>query len=1291
MNTAAHRLKGLGYLLTLLTLLIGIPTALYLFQGNPLAPLAELTSFNALKELLLTQDDGTLFITALTLLGWSAWATFAYTTIIEIVAAARGARPREIKGLQLQQRSAAALVGGALMLITAGTATASPIADMAMTNGPAHTAPAHAAPVDPSIPARTNVPTWTKEPATTPTGDTITTKPGDTLWSLAEHHLGDGTRYPEIRDLNRHIISDDNWLHAGWALTLPAEPTPPVTGAYTVQPGDTLWDLAEQHLRDGTRWTEIRGVDGPLTNDLLVIGQQLVIQPDIQLAPPPASISPQSQGGPEPAPAPAPAPEVADVPASAPAPAPEVAAPESAPEIATPPTASEVGPDTTTAPNAAPETDAVPTPAPEATPTPAPAPETTPLVPTAVLGTEAPTASVPETAPAPAPDSTLTHEQMLTLSAAPPAEASPPVPAEPTQPSLVVPNIPEQAEMVPGGDEMAQAEARAAAEAAARVFGMTLDPSGQAVTPSPARAPVPPAVPPAPAPAAATPAPGPAEALAPPHTPATTAEVPAPTTNKLTPPPTQAQESETTNTQSNTAEMQPENTPAPIPEIAPEPGNAPPAPPVTDLPPTHIPLDTSPVPTPDNTASTTDLNNEDAGISSSTLVGVSALAAVALLAALRTYRRRQQHRRQRGERIPLPTGPAAVVEETVRSSADPEILNTLDAALRHLADHCRTNKQPLPAVLGVFIHPNTIELALLDTIELPAPWARAGDTNAWSINADATIDAPPTAISPYPSLVELGDLPDNSRILLNLEQIGHLGINADPDTAQSILRALAVFLAFSPLADNLKVTLVGFCEDLPALVDTGHLSHTDSADNVLTRLARAAATDAETLKIEGIPSISSARTTYDDSEMTTPEIILLAEPLTPKQRDTFTEILAAAPRIAVAAITASDSTADWTLTATGTAPARLARGAGAAFDLTPATLTKNDYAALLELLDTARTEPKPTIASLGDMWTAEVLDLNISEAATIDDVLAAPAAAPHRVNPPATTDTGDTDVDDTTPDTTPDLPYIWIRLLGTPQITPLNGTDAPGGREPSLTEIGALLVTHPGILNHDLDAKIWPNDPLNRAPTPEQPKKKAVRRQNQFTRLRTWLGETTNGDLAFPKSGDRTGRSGYRLHPDVTTDWDTWNQLLQGHPANATDTNLHTATTLITGQPFTHTDPTKYAWAEHLQHEMLAALTDALEEHATRMLHRGDTRTAHQLATRGLNLNDAHEGLWRIAIIATHARDDINTTQALIDELLTTLTELEEEPEEETAALLKLLADFHDTTGDRPYSISAAS
>lgn len=97
MNTAAHRLKGLGYLLTLLTLLIGIPTALYLFQGNPLAPLAELTSFNALKELLLTQDDGTLFITALTLLGWSAWATFAYTTIIEIVAAARGARPEKSK------------------------------------------------------------------------------------------------------------------------------------------------------------------------------------------------------------------------------------------------------------------------------------------------------------------------------------------------------------------------------------------------------------------------------------------------------------------------------------------------------------------------------------------------------------------------------------------------------------------------------------------------------------------------------------------------------------------------------------------------------------------------------------------------------------------------------------------------------------------------------------------------------------------------------------------------------------------------------------------------------------------------------------------------------------------------------------------------------------------------------------------------------------------------------------------------------------------------------------------
>lgn len=1266
MTSTARRVKGLGYLGLLLALFAGIPSVLYLFQGNPFAPLTELTTAGGIHDLLFTQDDGTLFLSALTLVGWAAWATFAYSIAVEVVAAARGARPRAIKGLGLQQRSAAALVGGALMILTAGTATAQPIADL---NNTSHPIPAHTAPVSPTAPAKTVAPSWTQIPAQTPAGTTITTHHGDTLWSLAEHHLGDGTRYPEIRNLNQDKIGDDNWLRPGWTLTLPAAAPSLVDGAYTVQPGDTLWDLAEQHLGDGTRWREIHGAAGPIAGDLITVGQQLYLQSTV------AHEEPAPAAPPEPQPPQAPAPDVVtesplpenapDPSATVPVPAPEMQEPSSEAEVAPAPVPEEVEPSVGVE---------EPAPVPE---------EVEPSV-----GAEEPAPNPDESAPRP--------DQSV------------------TPPPLAAQNVPEQPEMVPGGDAMSQAEAAAAAEAAARVFGMVADANGNFVPADQI-----------PTQSAPTPAPqsSPAPAPQPAPTPAPQSDSESAQTPDSAHPDTGVEtHNEQYNAPENAPEPMPDRTTESAPESAapapstPEPETVPapnqeaaqaqaqaqaPAPaPAPELPPVQIPLDTTPVPAPENTAQTTELASEDEGIQSSTILGVSGLAAVALLAALGFSRRRQQHRRQRGERIPLPTGPAAEAEEAVRASADPTILNTLDVALRHIASHCRTTGQPLPALLGVFLHDESIELALLDEIDLPAPWTRSGDTDAWSIPLSTKIDAPTTAISPYPALVELGDLPDNSRILLNLEELGHLGVAATPETARDINRALAVFLAFSPLADNLNVTLVGFGEDLPSLVDTGHLTYADDADRVLERLARSTATDANTLDAAGIESIAVARTAYQDSEMTTPEIVLLAEPLTEHQKQVFTEILANAPRIAVAAVTATgDTTADWTLTARGTT-AELARGSGTVFDLTPTKLTESDYTALIELLDTAHTDPQPTMSSLNDMWTAEMLDLHVDEAADIDDILTTPTptlstttettATPQEQSHPDHQDEPALTAVPTTPAPTIDTGHIWIHLLGTPTVTPLDGTEAPAGRGPSLTELAALLTTHPGIVNHDLDAKIWPHDPLDKAPATEQAKKKAVRRQNNLSRLRSWLGETESGELAFPKSGDRTGRSGYQLHPDVRTDWDIWNDLVNDHPATANDDQLTTATALVTGQPFTNPDPTKYVWAEHLQQEMIAATTDAIEELASRHLQNtGNARTAYELATRGLAIDTAHEGLWRIAIIASHACSDIDTTQQLIDDLLTELSALEVEPEDETATLLRLLADFHTTTGDTPYSISS--
>lgn len=49
----------------------------------------------------------------------------------------------------------------------------------------------------------------------------ITVMPGDSLWDLAERHLGDGRRWPELYRVNKQLIHDPDLISPGWRLRLP--------------------------------------------------------------------------------------------------------------------------------------------------------------------------------------------------------------------------------------------------------------------------------------------------------------------------------------------------------------------------------------------------------------------------------------------------------------------------------------------------------------------------------------------------------------------------------------------------------------------------------------------------------------------------------------------------------------------------------------------------------------------------------------------------------------------------------------------------------------------------------------------------------------------------------------------------------------------------------------------------------------------------------------------------------------------------------------------------------------
>lgn len=249
---------------------IGVPIALAAVA--PIRVPSSAPSFGGVIDALSRPDDGNLLIGTLTVIGWLAWAAFAVPLVVELIASLRGVRTPRLPLLGPAQRLAAGLVATAGLLMTAPVATASAasVGDAAV------------------VSATTRVPTQDPDSAHAPdssvtaptTLPSVTVVRGDTLWDLAERHLGAGHRYTEIRDLNLgrpqpdgQALTDAHWIYPGWRLLLPADavgvapqPTQPPASSeatelpaaeYTVVPGDTLWNISAEQLGDPLRYPEI--------------------------------------------------------------------------------------------------------------------------------------------------------------------------------------------------------------------------------------------------------------------------------------------------------------------------------------------------------------------------------------------------------------------------------------------------------------------------------------------------------------------------------------------------------------------------------------------------------------------------------------------------------------------------------------------------------------------------------------------------------------------------------------------------------------------------------------------------------------------------------------------------------------------------------------------------------------------------------------------------------------------------------------------------------------------------
>lgn len=117
---------------------------------------------------------------------------------------------------------------------------------------------------------------------------------GDSLWKLAQRHMGDGRAWRQIAAVNPQM-ANPNQIRAGEMLVIPAagssvetatathrsKPVIASTSAgktVTVRKGDSLWKLAESALGNGAAWSCIAESNPQITNaDHILAGQTLVM------------------------------------------------------------------------------------------------------------------------------------------------------------------------------------------------------------------------------------------------------------------------------------------------------------------------------------------------------------------------------------------------------------------------------------------------------------------------------------------------------------------------------------------------------------------------------------------------------------------------------------------------------------------------------------------------------------------------------------------------------------------------------------------------------------------------------------------------------------------------------------------------------------------------------------------------------------------------------------------------------------------------------------------------------
>lgn len=307
MPTVPHRVVAPRRLGAVVRAIVSVVVLAVAMVGLPVglaqaSPLVWAGGRDALMHLLSRPDTGAAALLVLLVVAWLAWAQFAWSVLVEIVALVRGRVASPRWSLAISQRAAATLIGSIVVLLPTGTALAAPASAHAVsahpTAGSAQQAAAPTAAAGSQSQLSSSAASNAPAPQTQRTYTVREVRPAESLWGIAEKELGDGERWTAIAELNEGRVMPDGavfraegFLQPGWVLRLPATPHPAGlshgdTKRVVVHEGQTLSDVARQQLGDPSQYQRIfeANQNAPLPGggkftdpDLIFPGQQLTV------------------------------------------------------------------------------------------------------------------------------------------------------------------------------------------------------------------------------------------------------------------------------------------------------------------------------------------------------------------------------------------------------------------------------------------------------------------------------------------------------------------------------------------------------------------------------------------------------------------------------------------------------------------------------------------------------------------------------------------------------------------------------------------------------------------------------------------------------------------------------------------------------------------------------------------------------------------------------------------------------------------------------------------------------